>query len=512
MSIPRVPIAAALAVAAALSAAPAHAAASFDFDGDGRQDLVAGAPSYQDAGRRLAGRVLVLPGTRRGVSLAERLIAQSGLPGPDGPETGDTFGGAVAGGDFDGDGHTDLAIGVQGENLGLDEASQGAVRIVYGSASGLNPASSQLIPGPGRPATQYSNFGAALVSGDFDRDGRDDLAVGANWQDQAIPETTEGGAGAIHLLFGGDGGITTARTRVIPRPSPTDRDFGLRLAVADINRDGHLDLVEGAQGHPYDTDDDGTPGHAYLFLGSTSGPAATAETFGGAPWTTTATREGLPGPTSIAIGDVTGDRFPDVVFGVPFEAYEQDDRPLPHGAVLVWRGTATGVAGTPIVIEQGTAGVPGSDEGRDRFGEAVAVGRLDGDRYADIVVGAPGENRSAGRVTIIRGAASGHAARGNLAFDRGTRGVPGRARGEGLFGAALTLLDTTGDRRPELVVGAPARGGRDAILAFRHPGRGLWSAAGARSITFAALGLPANPTEPYGPALGAVLGRVGSSR
>src|SRR2546421_608602 len=76
------------------------------------------------------------------------------------------------GGDFDGDGFSDLAIGVPGEGP-LEE--EGAVQVLYGSAAGLKAARNQLWTqdSPGVPGTGDGGhlFGRSLAAGDFNGDG-----------------------------------------------------------------------------------------------------------------------------------------------------------------------------------------------------------------------------------------------------------------------------------------------------------------------------------------------------
>lgn len=57
----------------------------------------------------------------------------------DASEACDSFGGALAAGDFNNDGHTDLAIGVPDEDIGPDVDAR-AVNIIYGPPSGLSVA------------------------------------------------------------------------------------------------------------------------------------------------------------------------------------------------------------------------------------------------------------------------------------------------------------------------------------------------------------------------------------
>src|SRR5262245_44563170 len=104
-------------VAAALS--PALRAHPGDSDGDGKDDLAIGVPNEDiesvvaDAG----GAVNVLFGASSGIVVTDDLLFSQETVGiSDTAESLDTFGRALAWGDFDGDGFDDLAIGVPGEN------------------------------------------------------------------------------------------------------------------------------------------------------------------------------------------------------------------------------------------------------------------------------------------------------------------------------------------------------------------------------------------------------------
>jgi hypothetical protein len=182
------------------------------------------------------------------------------------------------------------------------------------------------------------------------------------------------------------------------------------------------------------------------------------------------------------VGDVTGDGVADLVAGVPVTRPVPEDGREPAGVVRLWRGGPGGPpATTPLRIRQSTAGVPGDDQDGDRFGASVVVARVDSDRRADIVVGAPGEDEGRGRVTLIRGARSGLATRGNRAFR------PAR-RSHGAFGTAAALVDLTGDRRPELVIGEPGAPGRLGAVYVMRGRRGGPVAGRTQRITLATLG------------------------
>ncbi|MEU8644692.1 integrin-like protein [Streptomyces sp. NPDC048674] len=94
-----------------------------DVDGDGRDDLIAGAPGEAIGSRAQAGAATLLLGGPTGLvdahGEARSVAYQQNTPGvPGAAEAGDAFGAAVATGDYDHDGATDIAVGSPGENTG----------------------------------------------------------------------------------------------------------------------------------------------------------------------------------------------------------------------------------------------------------------------------------------------------------------------------------------------------------------------------------------------------------
>jgi hypothetical protein len=142
------------------------AVAAGDVDNDTFADLTAGAPAERVGSTAGAGTVSVLPGSAAGLTATGgQLFTQVGGA----VETDDSFGSALAIGDFDGDAFADLAAGAPFEDVG-SIADAGAVSVLPGSAGGLSAAGGQLFTqdAPGVPGTaqELDLFGSTLATGD----------------------------------------------------------------------------------------------------------------------------------------------------------------------------------------------------------------------------------------------------------------------------------------------------------------------------------------------------------
>ncbi|MEU0725880.1 hypothetical protein [Streptomyces sp. NPDC006140] len=456
-------------LALTLSAPAAHAAtaaAPYDFNGDGRTDLAIGAPGATVAGQARAGAVSVVYGSASGPKTATRtLLTQNTAGMPGAAEADDAFGTALTSADLNTDGYADLLVGTPGED-GSD-TNDGTVTVVWGSASGLSGARSLF----SFFSTDYDRYGQALAAGDLDDDGDVDVAVGSTG-----PVTLSLVNGPITRTSASNGGSGS-------RNDWWSSSYGVKyLSSGDVTGDGHPRVVlHGRAAHNSD--------------------AATAladmEISNYTDWL-----RNLPAGYVSAVGDIDGNGHADIAVGNDRET-SADPAGAKGGKVTVVYGGPDGrdPGRAPLVLTQDTAGVPGAAETGDRFGSGVSLGDVDGDGYADLAVGAAGENAAAGAVTVLRGSASGLTTKGATSYSQNTAGVPGGSEKGDRFGERVTLTDHTGDGRADLSVSAPGENAGDgAVWCLRSTATGP-TAAGATTFGPTTTGISTTGTPGYGTAL-----------
>ncbi|WP_030228769.1 FG-GAP-like repeat-containing protein [Streptomyces sp. NRRL WC-3626] len=423
---------------AALAKTPgiSHALATSDFNRDGLADLAVGTPRVKSG----AGSVSVLPGGTGGpVSGARRTLMQSspGVSGND--ESGDAFGTSTAWGDVNGDGHADLAIGVPGEDDTSGHRDRGSVVVMYGP--GLNTGFGYTTSGVTETGAK---LGTTVAVGDFDGDGKADVFAagpgnGGNWN-------------ARHT-----GGATKSGTLT----SATGALAHLDAASGDFNRDGYADIALNYR-------DTGGVSRVVRFAGSASG-------------LTKAGVISVKGGRSLAAGDINGNGYDDIVIGQPAAA--ESGGTTSGGRITMLLGTSSGFTTTGMkTVHQDTTGVPGGNESGDDLGASVSVGDYNGDGYADVLAGAPGEDLSragvnrkdAGSAILFRGTSSGITGSGAVFVSQDTSGIPGATESGDRFGSAVSLTDLSGYGRADLTFGADGEDTWDgAVLYLPSNGSGL---------------------------------------
>lgn len=290
-----------------------------DFDNDGNFEIVVSSPET-DCGK---GAVYVVD-TDGNLKIWTR--DTSGVLGT--AACDDLFGASLAVGDFDGDGYDDLAIAAPGaDDAGCSNG--GAVHVLYGCETGLTSVGDQLwtldSPGVTGIAKEDDHFGDSLAAGDFNCDGKDDLAIGGprrsngtvnvlrgsigglsglldlqlngaggkygaalvtgnfdgnkllgkNCEDLVIAAPYQPVGGKVYLHKGGLLGLASIPSQVIHQDLPSVADtaepddlFGWRVAAARVNGDKYDDLFVAVPGDAC-TSSVGTGRHQ--FLGSATG-------------------------------------------------------------------------------------------------------------------------------------------------------------------------------------------------------------------------------------------------
>ncbi|MET7292266.1 hypothetical protein ABZS79_08980 [Streptomyces griseoloalbus] len=444
-----------------LAAAAAHGATGTpgDINKDGYRDVVVSAPDATVAGRAKAGAVIVLYGTARGIDTTRRTVVtqnSTGIPGS--AEAGDRFGASVVVHDLNADGYGDMVVGAPGEEVSGDVGG-GSVTVVWGTASGPTKAKAVADPWP----SSHDAYGRTLAVGTHDslnpvNGGKLSIAVGANDGDVTFMPadlSEQSGSSGMGTPFNPGHGIVALTAVDLPNTDNdrllihgrgasddgwgydgegddpgtwlvTPGDFehtalpaGTVSAVGNLDGDGSPDLVVGHPEDPAQSPGTSLGGRVTVYYDAA---------YGGSPSRVQIIDQdtaGVPGAgeagdrfgAAVAIGDTDKDGRADLVIGTPGENSGT-------GAVMVVRGTS-GPLDTAHAREwtQNSGGVPGASEKGDAFGGAVRLVDTNKDGYADLMIGAPGENAGAGSVWSLRGSATSVTATGAVSFGVGGAGL-----------------------------------------------------------------------------------------
>jgi hypothetical protein len=230
------------------------------------------------------------------------------------------------------------------------------------------------VPGTAEPGER---FGASLAAGDFDEDGRADLAIGVRF-DRINGKV----AGSVNVLYGDAAGLTGTGAQLwhqdlaaVPGGAEADDDFGHALAAGDLDGDGADDLAIGVPGEALGSGEPGA-GLVNVIYGGASGLAAA----GAQSWTQGS--PGVPGSpeasestwdafgSSLAIADYGRSGRRDLAIGVHLESLGSR---RDAGMVNVLFGTTNGLTGSNAQgWTQDSPGVKGDAETRDYVGSSLA--------------------------------------------------------------------------------------------------------------------------------------------
>jgi hypothetical protein len=301
---------------------------------------------------------------------------------------------------------------------------------------------------------------AFAISGDFNGDGYEDLAIGVPGED--VGDSTD--AGAVNVIYGSPDSLTSTgdqlwsqSTSGIEGVAESYDYFGYSLAAGDFDGDGYEDLAIGVLYENVGTVDQA--GAVNVIYGSLDGLTATGDQF----W-----HQDVSGILdaaeasdyfgySLAAGEFDGDSYDDLAIGVP---YENVGTVSNAGGVHVIWGSSGGLTPTfDYLWSQNTSGILDTAEASDLFGYSVAASDFDGDGYDDLAIGVPSEDvgtvSNAGAVSVIYGTLGGLTTDDQF-WHQDVSGILDMAEASDFFGRPLTAGDFDGDGYDDLAIGVYA--------------------------------------------------------
>lgn len=299
-----------------------------------------------------------------------------------------------------------------------------------------------------------SDLGYAVdIAGDLNGDGYPDVAVGAiKYAINAVK------GGAVFVFYGGPGGLRSAPDWLFGLEM-NGAELGTAVAGAgDVNGDGFADLIVGAPGC---TNPEPKEGCVFVFYGSSTGLANVPDQI-----LELDRRDSYLGSAVAGAGDVNGDGYADVIVGAKWFTNNLNN----EGAAFLFLGGPDGLSSTPAwQVEGNQAGAS--------LGMAIAgAGDVNGDNYADVLVGAPffdGAAVDAGYAALYLGSPGGLGS--TPAWE-----LTGSHADARLGWSVASAGDVNGDGLADFLVGAPGwRNQADEAVgaAFLYAGTADWQNA-----------------------------------
>ena len=330
-----------------------------------------------------------------------------------GAEVFDATGRAVAMADLDGDGYRDIIIGSIGtDGLGNVKPNSGSVDIIWGNTRANLGASKDLLTQSDvhiDGADTGDQTGTFVVAGDFDADGRADLAIGAALGDG--PGNIRTDCGEVYIFYGRTRAAWSLLTSVTQRDvvvygaDPADNS-GISLAVGDVDGDGAIDLLIGGSNMDGPANGRNAAGGVHLLWGGPR-PEGGSVDLGSVVLIDGADAGDLAG-RSLACGDLDKDGLADIVIGVPNGAGPGNARSQGGEVAVLWGRSKLAMGQYKDLRTDTDIAVYGADAG-DNAGTGVRVADFDGDSFGDLVIGDPlgdgvtNSKINAGEVFVIYG-------------------------------------------------------------------------------------------------------------
>ena len=322
-----------------------------DVNNDGFDDLIVGESEFSN-GNNQEGRALIFPGSAIGIGATALWTVEGGADFA-------KMGSAVLGiGDINHDGFDDVAVGAE-----LAGGFQGRAFVYLGAiAPSGTPIFTAIAPNPTIEA-----FGSNLAAGDFNCDGRTDLAVSAHLYDDGGPGNDWGRV----LVYGGDNSAQLFNNTPLEISSPAPQTFfGRSLGSGNFNGDsvgGNAcdDLVIGQP--RYTLGGAARRGRVSIYFGDNINPPVVG-------WSAEGSNKDSRFGFSVGSGDVNNDGLDDLVVG----AYHAEAGQTGNASLYVGNSDAAMMSTTPAWRVSGQIDA--------KFGRDVDIVNTDGNSFGDILV------------------------------------------------------------------------------------------------------------------------------
>ncbi|CAB5500430.1 Flagellar hook-length control protein FliK [Bathymodiolus thermophilus thioautotrophic gill symbiont] len=434
-----------------------------DVNGDGLDDLIIGAPHYQNSSSpdgKYVGKSYVVFGKTNATTVNLSTIA-SGIGGfvINGENNGDQSGYSVSSaGDINSDGLNDLIVGAFAGSTSASETNAGKSFVVFGKKDDLNAINlSDVASGTGGFVINGENAedqsGRSVSSaGDVNGDGIGDLIIGA----PTVSTDSVNFLGNSYVVFGKTNETTVNLSDIasgtggfiIKGIGNQDLSGNSVSSAGDVNGDGLDDLIVSAHGA------ESRAGKSFVVFGKNNTEAIKLSDIasGTDGFVINGENAGdLSGQSVSSAGDVNGDGLDDLIIG----AYGANSN---AGKSYVVFGKNNAEAINLSTITSGTGGFAINGESALNYsGYSVSsAGDVNGDGLDDLIVGAYLVNHWAGRSYVVFGKANTDAIDlSNIAAGIGGFVINGKDAGDWSGFSVSSAGDVNGDGLDDLIVGAP---------------------------------------------------------
>lgn len=302
--------------------------------------------------------------------------------------------------------------------------------------------------------------------GDLNGDGISDLLIGSQ-------NANPGNTGSAYIVYGGTRASDTLDLSEIVNGDGsqgfvitgvnTDQYFGLSVTrIGDFNGDGRPDFAIGSPGANFGI------GRAYIvysntFSGSHLDLSALESGNGSQGFVVNGEATTGLGNLGFAIaggGDINGDGRPDLIVSAQGYALAQGRVYVIYGGAI----TSGSLNATDLSGGDGSLGfVINGEQSADYFGiDVTAAGDVNGDGFADLLIGAYGRDSEQGAAYLVYGGAS-------LAPELNMTDISAGDNSQGMvidgefasdqFGSTLSAADINGDGYSDLIMGMNKPGG-----------------------------------------------------